>query len=137
MEFRQVSDLYNSNRVIPFQTWIKRGVQNRDYIIWRGIIHCISKNPNLIENYNIDKGHVHVDNLYKDIDDVTQKILRRSFDQKDTLNIIKHSKAKQKFNIIFGNIDEKEWKKALLLTKNIYIYAIMSKNYNLKFYIDI
>ena len=38
-----VSDLYEDNIVIPFKTWLKRGAQQSDYLLWRGLVTVVTK----------------------------------------------------------------------------------------------
>ena len=39
-----VVDLFEEENFIPFDTWMRRGANEFDRMIWCGIVKCISKN---------------------------------------------------------------------------------------------
>ena len=49
-----VNDLYQHGRLIPFNTWIRRGASLNEYLLWRGIVKAIPSSWSNLLQQNIE-----------------------------------------------------------------------------------
>jgi len=113
-----LSDLYENGKLIPFQTWIKRGAFSADIMVWMGIVKAV---PQYIKNMITDKNDeeklffntriVNSNNNFICISKCQQR------DVKDIIRMRKYSlfeekdfKAKGKYVDKFNAIDNSNWK---------------------------
>ena len=110
-----IHDLYNNDgSVIPFDTWVSRGVDKKHYILWRGLIGIASKiERSTAEKIDrqINKGFIESDTGKIEIDSVSEKQIKIALRKNDYKNL-KHCNFKSiiKYETIHGKIDTVEWK---------------------------
>ena len=105
------TDLFKNNKVIPFKVFIKRGASNNDFMVWRGLVHILTKFSKANKQVVINRGFVVINGLPKGIECVTMKEIRECFNLAD-FNTFKSTdfKAKNKFDLKYGLIPNSEWK---------------------------
>ena len=117
-----VNDLYSNEELISYNEWKRRGAENKDYMLWRGIIHAIPKAWKILlqlnENVNdiIEKCGINLNDVYVKIDDICDKTVKQWL----TSNIFKHMKAKdfkakQKYSKSYTNITDETWNRICML----------------------
>ena len=114
------NDLYKNGQPVPFQFWLKLGASHNDFMVWRGLIHLAKNQQNYLIERGINRGSVKVRGLWKDIDVMSQKEMRESFDNIE-LCTLKESdfRAKNKFGLINGLMNNVTWGKVFSLTRGI------------------
>mgnify|MGYP001596674902 CR=1 FL=1 len=113
------NDLYQDGVLIPFDIWQTRGARVQDYMAWRNIISCI---PNAMKLHAHTNDHNEVKyvewggQFSRNIINSSEKDFK-SLINKQEYNLLKQEdfKVKNKYNRIFGNISEDEWKKIYVL----------------------
>lgn len=115
-------DLYTNDVLIPFHIWIKRGVHQADFLIWRGIVSATRKRKLDLtgKKVQINMGFVNINGLDKVIDSLSQKEMLNAINLA-MFRTLKQTdfKAKSKFIGIYGNISDMEWKGIYVLARSL------------------
>jgi hypothetical protein len=72
------ADLFDNDILIPFDTWIKRGVRFNEFLIWRGLVN-IAKLPRLrqtLSHTKYNSGYASIMGKLVTIDDITSKEIK-------------------------------------------------------------
>ena len=115
----QATDLYREKKIIPFEELVLRGAKKADFLIWKGIVTCISKclNCKNDNDYELDIGYFEVNNdKYVSIDNASSQQISDAL-RMITKMALKNDdyKAHAKFETVHGNISFPIWKQIYLL----------------------
>jgi hypothetical protein len=104
---------YTDGKIIPFDTWISRGVFKSNYLLWRGLVHCASKVDKfgLSNRYRrVNRGYIELEVTCVSIDKVTQKEVKDAIRYKEYISIIqKGYNSMVRYTAIHGVIDINRW----------------------------
>ena len=107
-----VVDLCKDNTVVPFEVWKERGAEEKDRMLWMGLIKIF--NHNFKKVGIVEKGikcGILVDGKFVSMQKVTQKVIKLHVVSKEYLDLQeKDKKYKHKADNNFGPIDKSEWK---------------------------
>ena len=110
-----VHDLFKEDgSLVPFDVWESRGVYKKHYILWRGLVHRVSKVERsfISEKYrHLNRGYIESQNTGISIDCITEKEIKegmRYTEYKRTINDNDY-KSMIKYNRIHGYIDINDW----------------------------
>ena len=103
-------DLFENNKILPFETWIARGAVIKDYIYWRNIVSCVKSR---IKKNTRSTRYMHYPKLGTDkapqaIQDAREKEMKCIINQIN-LKSLKIHKIKRKHQEIHGCINDKQW----------------------------
>ena len=109
----RVEDLFNSNgHVIPFSEWKRRGVTDKSFLVWRGLVQKIKtiKATNRLTNENMDKLNDLSFSLKSgQIVDILNSKTRDIYDKLISQNICKlTNKAMNKYSTMY-ELKQEDW----------------------------
>ena len=67
------NDLYENGNLIPFNSCQKRGAHQCDFMIWRGLIHLVVNQRDILRVVTINRGLIWINSICKEIDLLSQK----------------------------------------------------------------
>jgi len=109
-----VYDLYNNEELVPFKTWLNRGVKQNDYLIWRGLVKLFPKqglNFHKKQFHNIGLIKINSNQKFISIDIATEKQIKEAIRFQELLSIkAEEFKACRRFESIHGDISQNQWK---------------------------
>ena len=108
-------DLYEDDKLIPFEFWRTKGANTLDYMVWRGLVHITLRQQGT-ENGVLDRGYVMVGRIMKQIDMLRQRDFRKAFDTLDYQSLVRTDfKAKCKYESMNGRLHPLDWQKIYTL----------------------
>ena len=114
-----VSDLYEDNIMIPFKTWLKRGAQQSDYLLWRGLVTVVTKtNLPKIKTKILNVGLIETEKKNYLIDQVSEKQCKEGlrYTEYKSMNA-DDFKSKKRFETIHGAFSKDKWREIFILPR--------------------
>ena len=111
---RHVTDLYSEGKIIPFNTWVQKGLNSKIYFKWRSVISSIQKTRLTNQNIEFDKPlSIKYKGKEKEI---------KNIDQRDIYNFFLLGKTKNGIKVIeeyknIYNLTERELETMFLLPR--------------------
>ena len=120
-----VSNLYEEDNktVIPFKTWLNRGAKHSDFLLWRGLIHAVSKMKiTKDKKHGINVGFIKIEKKNILIDCATEKQCKEGIRHMEYEEMkADEFKARKKFETIFGAISHDQWKEMYILPRLCFV----------------
>ncbi len=103
--------------------WLIRGVNQQDYMLWRGLVNICKSEDNIHADRVINKGMIAVNGVYTEKDLSTSKIIHECFKLAQLYTLKPDDyKARKKYCIKYGDISAEEWEDIFRMMHSLKIY---------------